>query len=56
MAHMVKGRQYNKARLSTPVHAMPQSVADAGFLEGGFRYGIAREARAKFLKPRPAFD
>ena len=24
MAHMVKGRQYNKAR-SMPVHAMPQS-------------------------------
>ena len=29
--------------------ATAYSVADAGFLEGGFCYGIARE----FLKPHP---
>ncbi len=28
-------------------------VADAGFLEGGFRYTIAREARAKNLEATP---
>ena len=28
-------------------------VADPGFLEGGFCYTVAREARAKFWKPRP---
>ena len=28
-------------------------VADLGFSEGGFCYSIAREARAKKLRPRP---
>ena len=31
-------------------------VADAGFLEGGFCYSIAREARTKFLEATPTFD
>ena len=41
------------------IHAS-ESVADAGFLEGGFCYNNARKARTKFLghthissKPRP---
>ena len=29
------------------------SVADAGYLEGGFYYNYARKARAKISKPRP---
>ena len=29
------------------------AVADAGFLEGGFCYCVAREARPKFLKLHP---
>ena len=29
------------------------AVADLGFSEGGFCYSIAREARAKILRPRP---
>ena len=32
------------------------TVADPGFLEGGFCYTVARVARAKFLKPRPFFE
>ena len=31
------------------------AVADAGFLEGGFRYTIARKARAKILEATPTF-
>ena len=31
------------------------TVADAGFLEGGFCYTIAREARAKILEATPTF-
>ena len=32
------------------------TVADPGFLEGGFYYNVAREARAKFLEATPIFE
>ena len=32
------------------------SVADPGFLEGGFCYMVARKARAKFLEATPIFE
>ena len=32
------------------------AVADAGFLEGEFRYIITRKVHAKFLETTPTFD
>ena len=49
----------NDGDIVSNIHQSPawkawySSVADPGFLEGGFCYNVARKARAKFWKPRP---